>query len=206
MGWYTEQLLPRVVDKALGNEEITEWRRKAVVGLTGTVVEIGFGSGLNLPVYPSAVTKVLAVEPAGGGRKLAAERIAKSLIPVEHIGLDGQSLPLDDASVDGALSTYTLCTVPDPRLAIREIYRVLKPGGLFNFLEHGLSPDPQVARNQKRFEPIQKVVFGGCHLSRDIPSLVTDAGFVIDSQEARYVKGPKPVSWFTVALAHKPLG
>ena len=94
MGWYAEQLLPRLVDKALSNEEITAWRRKAVVGLRGVVVEIGFGSGLNLPVLPSGVTRVLAVEPAGGGRALAAARIAKSSIPVEHIGLDGQSIPL----------------------------------------------------------------------------------------------------------------
>ncbi len=204
MGWYTDQLLPRIVDMALRNEDVTVWRRKAVVGLSGTVVEIGFGSGLNLPVYPAAVTKVLAVEPASGGSKLAADRIAKSTIAVEHVGLDGQSLPLEDESVDSALSTFTLCTVPDARVALSEIYRVLKPGGVFNFLEHGLAPDAKVARSQKRFEPVQKVMFGGCHLTRDAPALATSAGFVIDSQEARFVKGPKPVSWYTVAQAYKP--
>jgi SAM-dependent methyltransferase len=204
MGWYTQQLVPRLTDRALGSAEITAWRRKAVVGLAGTIVEIGFGSGLNVPVYPAEITRVLAVEPAGVGRKLASRRIAASAIPIEHIGLDGQSIPLADESVDGALSTFTLCTIPDVAKALSEIFRVLRPGAPFHFVEHGLSPDAKVARRQARLDPLQRRICAGCNLSRDIPALVKAAGFEVTVVEASYVEGPKPWSWFTVGHARKP--
>jgi ubiquinone/menaquinone biosynthesis C-methylase UbiE len=139
MGLWRDQVLPRLVNIGLAGEEHARHRREVAAGLRGTVLELGFGSGLNLPHYPSDVGRVLAVDPALVGRKLARERIAASRARVEFIGLDGQALPLADASVDLALSTWTLCTIPDPLRALAEVRRVLKPGGALHFLEHGLS-------------------------------------------------------------------
>ncbi len=205
MGFYAERILPRIIDLACGNAEIAELRREVAGGLTGTVVEIGFGSGLNMAAYPDTVTEVLAVEPAERARQIAGPRIRAAGIPVEHIGLDGETLPLDDESCDGALCTFTLCTIPDAGAALAEVLRVLKPDGRFHFLEHGLSPDPKVARWQHRLDPIEKKVAGGCHLTRRPDVLVADAGFAIDHLEAAYGKGPKPWTWVTSGRAHKPL-
>jgi SAM-dependent methyltransferase len=201
VGFYREHVLPRLVDRACGTAEMARWRADVTDGLHGRVVEIGFGSGLNVPYYPSTVDVVLAVEPAEVARRLAARRISSSSIPVEHVGLDGQSIPLDDASCDAALSTFTLCTVPDARLALSELRRVVRPGGTFHFLEHGLAPDPDVAVWQRRLDPWQRRLADGCHLTRDIPALISDAGFVIDRIEQRYAKGPRPWSWFTIGTA-----
>jgi ubiquinone/menaquinone biosynthesis C-methylase UbiE len=134
------------VDRACGTAELRRWREQVAAGLFGTVVEVGFGSGLNMPAYTADVTLVYAVEPAATARRLAEQRIADSAITVEHIALRGESIPLDDASCDGALSTFTLCTIPDVERALAEIWRVLRPGGRFQFLEHGLSPDAAIAR------------------------------------------------------------
>jgi ubiquinone/menaquinone biosynthesis C-methylase UbiE len=180
---------------------MARWRADITDGLHGRVVEIGFGSGLNVAHYPSTVEVVFAVEPARVARRLAARRISASLIPVEHAGLDGQSIPLGDASCDAALSTFTLCTVPDARLALSELRRVVRRGGAFHFLEHGIAPDPVVARWQGRLEPWQRRFAGGCHLTRDIPALISDAGFSIDRIEQCYAKGPRPWSWFTMGTA-----
>jgi ubiquinone/menaquinone biosynthesis C-methylase UbiE len=204
MGFYREQVLPRVVDKACGVSEFDDWRARATEGLTGRVVEIGFGSGLNLPHYPTDVDLVLAVEPAAVARKLAEKRVAASPVPVEHVGLDGQELPLEDGSCDAALCTFTLCTVPDPSQALAEVRRVLRPGGEFHFLEHGLSPDPGVARWQYRMDPLQRRLFDGCHLSRDVVALVEAAGFQVTRREQRYVRGPKPWNFITVGVAATP--
>jgi ubiquinone/menaquinone biosynthesis C-methylase UbiE len=168
------------------------------------VVEIGFGSGLNLPAFPPEVELVYAVEPAATARRIAEARIAASHVRVEHVGLDGQAIPLPDASCDGALSTFTLCTIPDVEAALTEVRRVLRPGGRFHFLEHGLSPDEGVARWQHRLEPIQKRVADGCHLTRDPAALVRAAGFEVERTESRYGQGPKPWTWFTEGAATKP--
>jgi ubiquinone/menaquinone biosynthesis C-methylase UbiE len=129
--------------------------------LDGEVLEVGFGSGLNLPHLPPAATKLYAVDPAELGRRLAAERLAEAPVPVEFVGLDGQDLPLEDDSVDRVLSTWTLCTIPDADRALHEVRRVLRPGGTFHFVEHGRSPDAKVARWQDRLNPIQQRVAGG---------------------------------------------
>ena len=203
MGFYREQVLPRLVDRACGGSDMERWRQRATAGLTGTVVEIGFGSGLNLPVYPPEVHLVYAVEPALTARRLAETRIAESPVEVEHIGLDGQSIPLADASCDGALSTFTLCTIPDVETALAEIYRVLRPGGRFHYLEHGLAPDASMQTWQHRIEPFQRRLADGCHLTRDPTALVRAAGFEIERSESRYSKGPKPWSYFTEGAAIK---
>jgi ubiquinone/menaquinone biosynthesis C-methylase UbiE len=204
VGFYREQVLPRLVDRACGTGELRRWRRQVAAGLSGTVLEIGFGSGLNLPAYPPEVEVVYAVEPALTARRLATERIAASHVRVEHIGLRGESIPLPDASCDGALSTFTLCTIPGVEAALAEVRRVLRPGGRFHFLEHGASPDAGVARWQRRLEPMQKRVADGCHLTRDPVALVRAAGFEVVHAESRYAKGPKPWTWMTEGMATAP--
>jgi ubiquinone/menaquinone biosynthesis C-methylase UbiE len=182
------------------------WRSSAIAGLSGRVVEIGFGSGLNVKHYPPEVDVVLAVEPAAVARRRAAKRVAAGSTPVEHVGLDAQAIPLDDDSCDSALSTFTLCTVPDPAKVLSELRRVLRPGGRFHYLEHGIAPDPSVARWQRRLDPWQARIADGCHLTRDASALVGEAGFVVERNEQRYVKGPKPWSYFTVGVAVNPAG
>lgn len=177
MSVYEDRVLPRVVDKLLDNDDVAAYRQEACAGLSGVVVEIGFGSGLNVPHYPSAVERVLAVDPAELGRELAADRLQHSRVDVEFVGLDGENLPIDDASVDGALSTFTLCTIPDVDRAVRELYRVLKPGAEFHFVEHGRAEAPRPQRWQDRINPLWKRVAGGCHLNRPIDALVRGAGF-----------------------------
>ncbi len=203
MGLYRDQVLPRVIDRMCGVAGLGRWRSRATEGLSGTVVEIGFGSGLNLEHYPSEVETVFAVEPAGVALRLAERRIESSGIKVEHVGLDGQSIPLDDHSCDAALTTFTLCTIPDPDEALAELRRVLRPGGRLHFLEHGLSPDARVATWQRRIEPFQRPLAGGCRLTRDPVGLVSAAGFAVGEIEQGYVPGPKPWSWFTTGVAIK---
>src|SRR4051794_2098209 len=161
-------------------------RRRVCAGLAGDVVEIGFGSGLNVPFYPGAVTRVSAVEPADVAWKLAAKRVGDASDPVQRAGLDGQSLPFADDSFDAAVSTWTLCTIPDIAAALGEVRRVLKPGGTLHFVEPGLAPDESVRRWQHRLEPIQKRLFGGCHLTRPIVDLLTTAGFEITQLDVFY--------------------
>jgi ubiquinone/menaquinone biosynthesis C-methylase UbiE len=205
MGIYDEQVLPRIINVACGMKTLERHRQRVCEGLHGRVLEVGFGSGLNIPFYPEGVTAVDAVEPADTGWKLAGKRRAATTVPVERTGLDGQSLPLPDDSCDVALSTFTLCTIPDVAAALSEIRRVLKPGGTFHFLEHGLAPDESVRRWQHRLEPIQKRVAGGCHLTRPIADLVTGAGFAITELDTFYEKSaPKPVGAASLGVATTP--
>ncbi len=204
MAFYRDQLLPRAIDRMCGTSAVHPWRVQVTEGLTGRVVEIGFGSGLNVGLYPPGVDRVLAVEPAAVARRLAERRIARSTVPVDHIGLDGQAIALDDDSCDSALSTFTLCTIPDVGQALSELYRVMRPGARLHFLEHGLSPDPRVAGWQRRIEPFQRRLADGCHLTRQPVDLVAGAGFTVLQVDQRYAKGPKPWSWFSAGTAVKP--
>ncbi len=205
MGFYAEHVLPRMINVACGMKTAQPLRRRVCEGLHGEVVEIGFGSGLNVPYYPSAVSEVAAVEPEEVGWKLARKRLQASAIPVARSGLDGQSLPFPDSSFDTALSTWTLCTIPDPTAALREVRRVLKPGGTLHFVEHGLAPDERVKRWQRRLEPMQKRIFGGCHLTRPIVELLTNAGFIVADVDVFYEKGaPKPMGADSLGVATSP--
>jgi ubiquinone/menaquinone biosynthesis C-methylase UbiE len=205
MGFYGDQVLPRLVNAACGMKTADPLRERVCDGLEGRVVEIGFGSGLNVPFYPDSVSRVAAVEPADVGWKLAAKRLRASSVPVERSGLDGQSLPFEDDSFDTALSTWTMCTIPDIEQALAEIRRVLKSGGTLRFVEHGLAPDEGVRRWQHRLEPLQKRIFGGCHLTREIPDLLRNAGFEITELDVFYEDGaPKFVAADSLGAAVSP--
>jgi ubiquinone/menaquinone biosynthesis C-methylase UbiE len=189
MGVYGERVVPRIINFACGLKSNDKLRKRVCEGLSGEVIEIGFGSGLNVPFYPEAVSRVDAVEPADLGWKLAAGRLAASQIPVQRSGLDGQKLPFADASHDFAISTWTLCTIPDVAAALLEVRRVLRPGGSLHFVEHGLAPEQKVQRWQHRLEPVQKRLFGGCHLTRQTPQLLESAGFTITDLDVFYEEG-----------------
>jgi ubiquinone/menaquinone biosynthesis C-methylase UbiE len=205
MGMYGDQVLPRIINVVCNMKEARLQRQRVCEGLAGEVVEIGFGSGLNVPYYPAEVTRVAAVEPADVGWKLAAKRVGESSIPVERAGLDGQSLPFADDSFDHAVSTWTMCTIPDIDAALRELRRVLKPGGTLHFVEHGLAPDERVQRWQHRAEPVQKRLFGGCHLTRPVDTMLTRAGFAITELDRFYEKGaPKIVGAQSLGVAAAP--
>jgi ubiquinone/menaquinone biosynthesis C-methylase UbiE len=205
MGLYTEQVLPRIIDVACNMKATVPQRRRVCEGLAGDVVEIGFGSGLNIPFYPAAVTEIAAVEPADVGWKLARKRLSATSIPVQRSGLDGQSLPFPDDRFDAALSTWTMCTIPDITAALRELRRVLKPGGTLHFVEHGLAPDERVRHWQHRLEPMQKRLVGGCHLTRPVVDLLTGAGFTITELDVYYEKGtPKFVGANSLGVAQSP--
>ena len=204
MGLYREHILPVLVDRACGTAGLMKWRSELSSGLAGRVLEIGFGSGLNVVHYPSTVERVLAVEPSAKAFRIARRRIESSPVPIELVGLDGQLIPLPDDSCDDALCTFALCTIPDIGAVLAEVRRVLRPEGRFHFLEHGLAPDPGVAAWQRRLEPLQRRVADGCHLTRDPIVLVLGAGFGLDDVDQRYGIGPKPWSWFTRGVAVNP--
>lgn len=189
MGLYGERVLPRIINVACGTKAVEPLRQRVCGRLAGNVVEIGFGSGLNVPFYPAAVTRVDAVEPSDVGWKLAADRLGATTVPVQRSGLDGQLLPFGAGTFDAALSTWTLCTIPDVAAALGEIRRVIKPGGSLHFLEHGLAPDERVRRWQRRLNPLQQLVAGGCHFTRPIVELLTAAGFTIEELDVFYEKG-----------------
>lgn len=188
------------------NREFGALRARAAAALAGDVLEVGFGSGLNLPYYPPALTRVWAVDPAAVGFKLAAKRIAASVVPVEYAGTDARALPLGDASVDCALSTWTLCTIPDVVRALSEIHRVLRPGGMFHFVEHGRSPDEKVARAQDRLTPLQRRLAGGCHLNRPIGRLIGGAGLAVTRLDTYYLSGPRAYVYTFEGVAVKAPG
>jgi len=204
VGFYSCQIVPRLVDKIMASKEFEPIRARVAAGLDGEVVEIGFGSGLNLPHYPPAVRRVQAVDPAMLGRRLAAGRLAAAPVPVEFVGLDGQRLPLETGSVDHVLVTWTLCSIPRPDLALAEIRRVLRPGGGFHFVEHGRHPDPKVARWQDRLTPLQRRIAGGCHLNRPIETLVRASGLELAKISNYEVSGPKVSGYMYEGVATKP--
>jgi ubiquinone/menaquinone biosynthesis C-methylase UbiE len=202
MGWWTENVVPRVNDVTLRGHDVGVSRSRACAGLHGQVLEIGFGSGLNLEHLPAEVTRVAAVEPSDVGWSISERRRKHAKVPVERIGLDGQTITAPDASYDAALCTFTLCSIPDVLAALAEVRRVVRPGGTLHFLEHGLSPDPGVAKWQRRLDPVQQRIAGGCHLTRDPAALVDNAGLQLESLD----KGDLPGFRGPAALTYGYLG
>lgn len=193
MGIYQDQLLPRLQDRVMARKPNREVRARVCSGLRGEVVEVGFGTGLNARYYPPEVTRVLAIEPSSVCMRIAEPRIAKSSVPVESAGLNGERLELESGEADAVLSTWTLCTIPNLTAALGEMRRVLKPGGSLHFVEHGHAPDPRVQRWQRHIEPLNKRLAGGCHLTRPISDLIEQAGFEIEQLDTYYFAGePKP--------------
>lgn len=190
MGVWGEHVVPRVTDRSLANSAVTELRVEACAPLRGRVLEVGFGSGHNVPCYPAAVTSVTAVEPSDVAWRLSDRRREASRIPIERRGLDGQRLDAGDATYDAVLCTFSLCTIVDPAAALAEMARVLRPDGVLCLLEHGLAPDVRVARWQRRLDATQARIFGGCHLTRDMEQLVRDTGLELTRLETSYLEGP----------------
>ena len=195
MGLYSDHILPRILNWGMGVSFIADERKKALADVSGRVLEIGFGSGHNLPYYSSRVQSVVAIDPSAVSAKLARKRILMAPFPVEYMPLEGEKIFSPDASFDSVVSTFTLCTIPDVTAALRQLRRVLKPDGTFYFLEHGRSPDTAVQRRQNRLNRFQKRLCGGCNLNRDMKQLIQDAGFQISAMETYYGKGPKFTSY-----------
>lgn len=201
MGLYADHLLPRMIDRALRRPAMMAERALATPGLHGRVLEVGFGSGLNLPVYPPEVEHVWALDPAPLGQKLARKRVAAFHGTVEFLPFDRERIPLPDGSADGVLSTWTLCSIPELERALGELRRVLRPEGRFHFLEHGLAPEPRVARWQRRLNPLQKRLAGGCRLDLDVDAALERGGFAIETLERHYAEGPRFASYLYRGIA-----
>ena len=191
MRFWTDRVVPRLTEVSLRGREIGELRREACAPLAGRVLELGFGSGLNVRWYPPTVTSVAAVEPSDLAWRMSERRRDRTTVPVERRGLDGQRLDEPDASYDAVLTTFTLCTIPEVDRALAEVRRVLRPEGRVCFLEHGLAPDSGVAAWQHRLEPLQRRVAGGCHLTRPVPELLTRAGLEVTVLQNAYLPGPR---------------
>jgi len=205
MGFYEDRILPHILNAAMKTKAIREERVRCLSEVTGTVLEVGIGTGLNLPHYTSAVTKIVGVDPSGGSARIARKRIAASAVPVELVGLSAEKLPVADGSFDAVVSTFTMCTIPDVASALGEMRRVLRPGGRLHFVEHGRSNDPGVQRWQNRLNSFQQTVCGGCNLNRRIGDLIAQAGFEIERLENGYLKGvPKFGGYFYRGVARKP--
>lgn len=204
MGLYSKYILPKVVHLTCSRKPNMRQREKVVPLAHGRVLEIGIGSGLNLPYYDASnVTKLWGLDPSPEMTQMAEEAARAVPFDVEFIGLPGAEIPLEDDSVDTVLITYTLCTIPETQPALRQMARVLKPGGNLIFCEHGAAPDPSVRRWQDRINPIWKRLGGGCHLNRAIPDLIKEGGFRITHMETMYIPGWRPASFnYWGAAAH----
>ena len=194
--WYDRHLLPHLIDIACGMKPVRRQREMIVPLARGRVLEVGIGTGLNMPYYDRArVRYIIGVDPALQMHRLAAKRIARAGLDVELVGVTAETIPLEDASIDTVVTTYTLCTIPDPVTALAEMRRVLAPGGRLLFCEHGRAPDESVRRWQTRLQPHWQKIAGGCHLDRDVPALLEAAGFRCDNLQTRYLPGPRLLSF-----------
>lgn len=205
MGVYSRFVFPRLMDWGLSRAFLAPYRRETLAGVEGEVLEIGFGTGLNLPHYPPGVKRLAAAEPNGGMLSLARRRLAASGIPVEFFPLKGEVLPMPAETFDAVVSTWTLCSVGDVGAVLGEARRVLRPGGRLFFLEHGASTDARIRAWQDRLTPVQKVIGDGCHLNREIRGLIEGGGFEFSSLREFYLPGvPRIAGYLYQGVAVKP--
>ena len=195
MGFYQDHILPHLIHLAMRRQDFAPYRERVLANAQGRVLEIGIGSGLNLPFYAQRAQQVIGLDPSP--RLLAMARGAgrKAGGAIELVEGSAEAVPLEDRSVDTVVTTWTLCSIPDPRRALAEMHRVLRPGGRFLFVEHGLAPDPKVRWWQDRITPAWKRVGGGCHLNRAIAQLIEEAGFQFERLDTGYMRGPKPMTF-----------
>lgn len=201
MGWYDQHVLPRVLDFVLSKEWLMPYRERTIARAEGRVLEIGVGSGPNLPLYTARATEVLGLDPHPKLLEMAAGRA--SSIPIRILRGSAEAIPLDAASIDTVVTTWSLCSIPDAAVALREMRRVLKPGGKLVFIEHGRSSDMDVRRWQDRLNPFWRRIAGGCNLNRPIDELVRATGFEIEQIATEYIPGPKPLTFQYEGWARK---
>lgn len=200
---YDRHILPHMIDLAMRAPMATRERELLVPQAHGTVLEIGAGSGLNMPFYAGDIDKLYALEPSEKLRQKAQPKAARTPFEVEFLGLKGEDIPLDDQSVDTVITTWTLCTIPDPIKALQGMYRVLKPGGKLLFIEHGRAPSKRLARWQDRLTPAWSCFAGGCHLNRRPDELIKEAGFALDDLQEGFLEGPKLLTYHYKGLARR---
>lgn len=201
MGFYEDRVLPHLIHLAMREEMFLAYRRRVVSRAQGRVLEVGVGSGLNLPLYTDAVAHVVGLDPSPRLLSWARQVQRSSALSIELIGGSAEALPLETESLDSVVTTWTLCSVPDVGAALREMRRVLKPSGQLLFVEHGRAPDEAVKRWQDWLTPAWKRLAGGCHLNRPIRQLLEDAGFAIERVETGYMKGPRPMTFMSEGSA-----
>lgn len=194
MGFYNDFILPKLLDLAMRNKQLLPFRERVIGAAEGRVLEIGVGSGRNLPFYRSPATEILALEPSPKLVAMARGAV-RSGIPVTFLEASAEAIPLDDGAIDSVVTTWTLCSIPHAASALQEMRRVLRPGGRLLFAEHGLAPSASVCWWQDRLTPPWRRISGGCHLNRPIRSMIEDAGFRIDRIETGYIPGPKPMTF-----------
>src|SRR5574340_587710 len=195
MSFYDKWILPRLVDVAMRNKEATRYRSQVVPKASGAVLEIGVGSGLNLPFYGAGVEQLYGLDPSQELLVMARKKASAIAFPIDFLAHSGEEIPLDNASIDTVVTTWTLCSIPDPIKALKEMRRVLKPGGTLIFAEHGLAPETRVQGWQQRLNPLWSRFTGGCNLNRKMDQLIQAAGFRITELETEYAKGPRPMSY-----------
>lgn len=195
MSLYRDLILPRLVHGAMRNPDLIPYRTRALEQARDRVLEIGIGSGLNLPHYPKAVSEVIGLEPSSSLAAMARQAAIGVAFPVDVLEESAEAIALEDGTIDTVVSTWTLCTIPDVGRALSELRRVLKPDGQFLFVEHGLSPDESVRTWQRRLTPLWKCCAGGCHLNRPIEGLVESAGFTCTELRTGYAKGQRPMTF-----------
>jgi ubiquinone/menaquinone biosynthesis C-methylase UbiE len=195
MGFYQDQIVPLLINLAMRNKNLAAYRSRVVPAAEGRVLEIGVGSGLNLPFYSAKAEQLIGLDPSPRLLAMARRAARPRLGRVEFVEGSAEAIPLESASVDTVLTTWTLCSIPQALGALGEMRRVLRPGGRLLFVEHGRAPDPAVVWWQDRLTPLWKRIGGGCHLNRPIRSLIGDAGFQFDRCETGYMRGPKPITF-----------
>lgn len=201
MGWYDRTVLPRLIESACSQPKLMELRAQYVPQARGKVLEIGVGTGLNLSFYDKENVQLTALDPAAELTGRAQERAEKLQLPVDLLGISGESIPAEDKTFDALVCTWTLCSIPNVSAALGEMHRVVKPGGKLYFIEHGASPDASVFRWQQRLDPLWKRIAGGCHLSRAADQLINNAGFDITDYTSGYFPGPRVAAYMCHGIA-----